>query len=167
MYCECTGRTTRESRVANKPKKPKFGGFSLNDYENHVAWCGGEPLPNWSGLKEPNPTTIQAGQKRPTYHSDETKAQKYRREGLKTKYSKDHATPLQWALQNIALNFSFGLANHFLCALNCLSNRSSVSANITDPQHVPNYSNHRAPHSPDLLAPAGSATRIIPAALSS
>ena len=62
----------------------------MNDYGNHVAWCGGEPLPNWSGLKEPNPTTIQAGQKRPTYHSDETKAQKYRREGLKTKFSKDH-----------------------------------------------------------------------------
>ena len=84
------GAPSSQSRVGIKPKKPKFGGFSLNDYGNHVAWCGGEPLPNWSGLKEPNPTTIQAGQKRPTYHSDETKAQKYRREGLKTKYSKDH-----------------------------------------------------------------------------
>ena len=69
------GPPSSQSRVANKPKKPKFGGFSLNDYGNNVAWCGGEPLPNWSGLKEPIPTNIQAGQKRQTYHSDETKAQ--------------------------------------------------------------------------------------------
>ena len=76
------GPSSSQPRVAHQPKKPKFGGFSLNDYGNNVAWCGGEPLPNWTGLKDPNPTTIQAAQKRPTYHSDETKAQKYRREGL-------------------------------------------------------------------------------------
>ena len=72
------------------------------------------------------------------------------------------ATPLQWALQNLALNFSFALANHFNRALNRLSNRSSVSATLSDPQHLPRYSSQRAPTSPDHTAPAGHITRIIP-----
>ena len=40
------GPPSSQPRVAHQPKKPKFGGFSLNDYGNNVAWCGGEPLPN-------------------------------------------------------------------------------------------------------------------------
>ena len=60
-----------------------------------------------------------------------------------------------------AINLSFDLTNHYIRALDRLSNQGSVSANITDPQYVPNYSSHCTPHSPDTTAPAGRVTQII------
>ena len=70
------------------------------------------------------------------------------------------ATPLQWAFQNLALNFSFALSHHFAQALRLTCNRSNVSATIVGTEHIPCYSDQRAPSS--HIAPASPIVRIIP-----
>ena len=73
------------------------------------------------------------------------------------------ATPLQWGLQMLALNFSAALATHFSDALQKLCQRSTVSANLIGTEHLPNFSPPRTTKTRPLTAPARRATLVIPA----
>ena len=60
-----------------KPETPKFGGISKTGLDNWVAWAGGEPKSDWSGLKDPNPKLILPNQYRPALIGTRSKAQHY------------------------------------------------------------------------------------------
>ena len=70
------------------PVKPKFGGLVKVSDTTTEAWVGGEPLHDWSGLKDPKPTQVSAMQYRPSSVYAQQKTQPFRRAGLKDKFSK-------------------------------------------------------------------------------
>ena len=50
---------------------------------------GGVPKPNWSGLKDPNPTNVEPKQQRPTGINSAAKSQHYRTTEMEVKFSRD------------------------------------------------------------------------------
>ena len=70
------------------PVKPKFGGLVKVSDTTTEAWVGGEPLSDWSGLKDPKPTQVSAMQYRPSSVYAQQKTQPFRRAGLKDKFLK-------------------------------------------------------------------------------
>ena len=66
-----------------------MGGIIEIETDKWVAWTGsGEPEPDWSGLKVPNPTLIEPKWYRSTGVGSAAKAQVYRTQGLETKFSR-------------------------------------------------------------------------------
>ena len=84
-----TGTTTKVDKPQFVPKQPKFGGITEVDTDKYAVWTGGEPKPDWKGLKEPKPTTIAPTQYRPTSITSQTKNQYYRTLGLEPKFKRD------------------------------------------------------------------------------
>ena len=71
-----------------KPKKPKFGGISQTGPDSYSAWTGGKPKSSWLEL-EKQPTSIRPNQYRPTNITGQAKSQAYRRQGLKTEFTRE------------------------------------------------------------------------------
>ncbi len=80
--------STTTSTTPFKPTKPKFG--DLQEIESGVwtAWVGGEPLADWSGLKEPKPLSVTPTQFRANRIYDLAKSRKYRIEGMTNKFTR-------------------------------------------------------------------------------
>ena len=47
------------------PVKPMMGGLEEQQEDSWVAWMGGKPKANWTGLVDPDPDTINPPQFRP------------------------------------------------------------------------------------------------------
>ena len=62
-----------------------MGGLIPSPSETIIAWTGGEPLPDWSGLKDPSSTLEHSTQYRPFSGQ---KGQIYRRRGLEKSFQK-------------------------------------------------------------------------------
>ncbi len=76
-----------------KPTEPKFGGIRETGTDVWAAWTGGEPTPDWQGLKQPNPNSIVPTQFRSTSISGAAKSRVYRIQGLENKFT--HTGDLQ------------------------------------------------------------------------
>ena len=76
-------------RTSFAPLKPKFGNMSEVAKDSWVTWTGGKPKADWSGLEEPNPTTVEPNQHRSTSLGTQAKSQFYRVKGMETKFGKN------------------------------------------------------------------------------
>ena len=83
------GSETTDTTNNFRPVKPTLGDVTEIGTNSWAAWTGGEPLPDWSGLKDPTPGSISPNQYRPTGISSRAKSQAYRVKGLETKFTRD------------------------------------------------------------------------------
>ena len=81
------GGTTTD--IPFKQATPKHGGIAEIATNKWAAWTGGAPSDDWTGLKDPNPTSIGPNQYRSANISSQAKAQYYRTQGLETKFTRD------------------------------------------------------------------------------
>ena len=80
---------TNVANAAFMPVQPKFGGLSQVDATTWVAWTGGAPKADWTSLQDPSPSFIEPNQYRPSSITSQAKGQKYRVQGLDTKFTRD------------------------------------------------------------------------------
>ena len=80
------GATTTTAQATFRPTTPKFGGVHLVGADQWLAWTGGEPLPDWTALAEPNPSVIDPKQYRPTSVTAQQKCEKHRTNGISPKF---------------------------------------------------------------------------------
>ena len=74
--------------TSNKPQTPIMGGITLLAKDEWVAWTGGTPKADWSGLDPSSLTTnTTPNQLRPLYASSSQKRYNHRRTGLTNVYS--------------------------------------------------------------------------------
>ena len=83
-----------QQRTSFRPKKPKFGGLVQTGTETWVAWTGGKPNKNWTGLEKVKPKSIQPNQYRSSSLANQSKSQAYRRNGLEPKFTRKSNLPL-------------------------------------------------------------------------
>ena len=81
------GGTTVE--IPFKQATPKHGGIAEIATNQWAAWTGGAPSSDWSGLKNPKPSSIEPNRYRSSSISSQAKAQYYRTQGLETKFTRD------------------------------------------------------------------------------
>ena len=78
----------KSSRKTFKQAKPTMGGLVEVGTDVWAAWTGGKPKADWSGLDEPNPTSIKPKQYRLTSVSAASKSEHYRTLGMTTKFGR-------------------------------------------------------------------------------
>ena len=71
------------------PDKPTMGGLEQIGSDTHAPWTGGPPNTTWTALENPNPTSVEPTQYRPTGIGSAAKSQKYRISGLEIKFAVD------------------------------------------------------------------------------
>ena len=78
----------KSSRKTFKQAKPTMGGLVEVGTDVWAAWTGGKPKADWSGLDEPNPTSIKPKQYRLASVSAASKSEHYRTQGMTTKFGR-------------------------------------------------------------------------------
>ena len=70
-----------------KPTVPKFGDLVEISKDHFVAWTGGKPKADWTGLENPSPPSIDPNQYRVSSISSRAKSKAYRTKGLEKKFT--------------------------------------------------------------------------------
>ena len=83
-----TTTSEEEDTTSFKPTKPTMGGVTKQGDKTYVAWTGGKPKSDWSGLQDPDPKKINPRQYRTSSISGAAKSQHYRTMGMTTKFAR-------------------------------------------------------------------------------
>ena len=71
--------------MALRPKEPIMGAITQTDTDKWLAWTGGKPKADWTGLEDASSDYETPNQMRPVY---DVKGYNHRKSGLSDKFNK-------------------------------------------------------------------------------